>query len=86
MLTKPFTRKRDAEGWARGIEHKLDVGDNVPNTAARKRTLGDAIDRYLTVTLPRAKRRKNASEQTRVLTWWKGKLGSRPLSASMEFD
>jgi len=78
-LSKSFARKIDAEEWARGIEHKIDVGDHVPNSEARKRTLADAIDRYLEVTLPRAKHRKNASEQTRLLTWWRDELGTRAL-------
>jgi len=46
-----------SEEWARGIEHKIDVGDHVPNAKARKRTLTEAIERYLEVTLPRAKHR-----------------------------
>lgn len=79
FLTKTFSKKSDAEEWARSIEHKIDVGDHVPNTEARKRTLGDAIDRYLDVTLPRSKHRKNASEQTRLLIVWKADLGSTPL-------
>ncbi|RYZ14579.1 MAG: site-specific integrase [Myxococcaceae bacterium] len=78
-LTKSFSRKVDAEEWARGIEHKLDVGEHVPSSEARKRTLGDAIDRYLTVTLPQSKHRKAAAEQTRLLTWWKTELGTRAL-------
>jgi len=78
-LTKSFARKADGEEWARGIEHKIDVGDHVPNAEARKRTLADGIDRYLEVTLPRAKHRKNASEQTRLLAWWRDELGQRPL-------
>jgi len=78
-LSKSFARKIDAEEWARGIEHKIDVGDHVPNAEARKRTLAEAIDRYLEVTLPRAKHRKNASEQTRLLEWWKAELGTRAL-------
>lgn len=78
-LTKSFKKKVDAEAWARGIENKLDNGESVPTAEARKRTLGDAIDRYLTVTLPRAKHRKSADEQTRLLTWWKENLGDRAL-------
>jgi len=80
-LTKSFPRKQEAEAWARSIETKLDAGEAVPSAEARKRTLGDAIDRYLTVTLPQAKHRKNASEQTRLLNWWKAELGTRPLAA-----
>lgn len=79
QLAKSFPRKQDAEAWARGIESKLDAGEAVPSAEARKRTLGDAIDRYLTVTLPQAKHRKNAPEQTRLLTWWKDRLGDRAL-------
>lgn len=78
-LTKSFTRKIDAETWARSIESKLDAGEHVPSSEARKRTLADAIDRYLTVTLPQSKHRKNTSEQTRLLNWWKAELGTRPL-------
>lgn len=78
-LTKSFPRKVDAEEWARGIERSLDVGDHVPDADARKRPLADAIDRYLTVTLPRAKHRKNEKEQTRLLNWWKAELGRVPL-------
>lgn len=77
--TKSFARKVDAQEWARSIEHKLDVGEYVPSSEARKRTLADAIDHYLEVTLPHAKHRKNASEQTRLLNWWRQELGSRPL-------
>lgn len=80
-LTKSFPRKIDAEAWARSIEAKLDAGEHVPSAEARKRTLGDAIGRYLTVTLPNGKHRKNTSEQTRILTWWKDELGHRPLAA-----
>src|SRR5450432_4118352 len=78
-LTKSFARKADAEEWARGIEHKLDIGDHVPSSEARKRTLGDAIDRYLEFTLPRSKHRKNSDEQTRLLEWWRSQLGDKPL-------
>ncbi len=80
-LTKSFPLKADAEKWARSIEHKLDAGEHVPSSEARKRTLADAIDRYLEVTLPRSKHRKNAAEQIRLLKWWRGRLGARQLIA-----
>jgi integrase len=78
-LTKSFKRKIDAEEWARSIEHKMDVGEAVPSSEARKRKLCDAIDRYLTVTLPQSKHQKNTREQTRMLNWWKQELGTRAL-------
>ena len=78
-LTKSFERKIDAETWARGIESKIDAGEHVATSEARKRTVADAIDRYLEVTLPRAKHRKNADEQARLLAVWKELIGDRAL-------
>lgn len=78
-LTKSFARKIDAEEWARSIEHKIDTGEHVPTAEARKRTVSDAIDQYLRVTLPQSKHQKNAAEQTRLLNWWKAELGTRTL-------
>lgn len=80
-LTKSFPRKIDAQEWARSIEHKLDVGDHVPSSEARKRTLADAITRYLSVTFPQSKFQKNARDQTRMLLWWKERIGSLPLGS-----
>ena len=80
FLTKSFAKKSEAEEWAWSIEHKLDTGEHVPSSAPRKRTLGEAIDRYLDVTLPHAKHRKNASEQIRQLAWWKETLGAQSLA------
>src|SRR5690606_2157378 len=79
-LTRSFPRKADAEAWARSVESKMDAGEVVPSAEARRRTLGDAIDRYLSVTLPQSKHQKNKREQTRLLTWWKAELGERPLA------
>ena len=74
-FVKSFAKKSDAEQWARTIEHKMDSGEVLPSSAARKHTLSDAIDRYLEVVLPRAARNKNARDQKRLLTWWKVQLG-----------
>jgi hypothetical protein len=80
-LTKSFPKKSDAETWARTIEHRIDAGEHVASSESRKCTLGDAIDRYLEVVFPRAKRRKNAREQIRILNWWKEELGARSLQS-----
>jgi integrase len=80
FVTQSFAKKSDAEEWARSIEHRIDVGDHVPSSEAKKRTLSDVIDRYLEVTLPRAKHRKNADEQTRLLEVWRVELGRVPLA------
>lgn len=81
LLSKTFAKKSDGEAWARSIESRLDAGEQLPSAESRKRTLADAIDRYLEVTLPRAKNNKNASEQIRQLKWWRDELGTRPLSS-----
>jgi integrase len=78
-LTRSFERKQDAEVWARGIESRLDAGEPVASSEDRKRTLADAIARYLEVTLPRSKHRKNAKEQARLLAVWTDLMGTRPL-------
>ena len=69
------SKKGDAETWARDLEHKLDTGESLPNSEARKRTLGDAIDRYLEDVLPNLPRNKNAKKQIALLEWWRGELG-----------
>ena len=72
--------RRNAQEWARSIEHKLDVGEHVPSSEARKRTLADAIDRYLSVTFPNSKiPEERPRADPPLLTWWKSELGMRPL-------
>lgn len=80
-LTKSFPKKSDADAWARSVEHRIDSGEPLPSSESRKRTLGDAIDRYLKSVFPRAARRKNAREQIRILNWWRAELGARSLQS-----
>lgn len=81
QLTKSFETKREAEAWATEQEAKVYAGEQLASSESRKRTVADAIDRYLEVTLPRAKHRKNAAEQTRLLTVWREVLGHRALAS-----
>ena len=78
--TKSFTKKADAEAWARSVETRIDAGESLPSTEARKRTLGDAIDEYLKV-YDKSARKKNEREQKRILEWWRAELGTRALSS-----
>ena len=78
--TKSFTKKADAEAWARSVETRIDAGESLPTVEARKRTLSDAIDEYLKV-YEKSARQKNAREQKRILEWWRAELGSRALNA-----
>jgi integrase len=81
FLTRSFPKKSDAETWARSIESRIDAGEQLPSQESRKRTLADAIDRYLEVTLPRSKNNKNASEQIRLISWWRDELGDMSLAS-----
>ena len=80
QLTKSFETKKAAQEWATEQEAKVFAGEQLATSEARKRTVADAIDRYLEVTLPRSKHRKNASEQARLLGVWRDLLGHRALA------
>lgn len=77
VRTKTFTRKTDAQAWARHLENKIDKGQTIPDQAAAKRTLADAIDRYL----PHKARNKNAHNARRLLQWWRDELGAYTLQS-----
>jgi integrase len=77
--TRSFAKKSEAEAWARSVETRIDSGEQLPASAARRRTLAEAIDRYLEVVYPRASRQKNAREQKRILAWWREELGDYAL-------
>ena len=57
QLTKSFETKKAAQEWAAEPEAKVFAGEQLATSEARKRTVTDAIDRYLEVTLPRCKHR-----------------------------
>src|SRR6202011_1744328 len=52
-LTKSFAKKSTAEEWARNIEHKLDVGDHVPTSEARRALLRRRRARRASRRMPR---------------------------------
>lgn len=79
--TKSFTRKTDAQAWARQLEAKIDRGQAIPTQEASKRTLADAIDKYLLDVLPHKARNRNAVNVKRHLAWWRDELGAFALSA-----
>lgn len=79
--TKSFTRKTDAQAWARQLEAKIDRGHAIPTQEASKRTLADAIDKYLLDVLPHKARNRNAANVKRHLNWWRDELGDYGLSA-----
>ena len=55
MLSANFDRKTDAQRWMREQETKIDQGKIIYDTTARKRLLGELLDRYKAEVLPRKK-------------------------------
>ena len=71
--TATFDRKTDAKRWAQKTEAAMKEGRYFKTTAAKKRTLGDLIDRYIAEILPR--KPKNAHNVEAQLRWWKQTIG-----------
>jgi integrase len=71
--TATFDRKTDAKRWAQKTEAAMKEGRYFKTTEAKKRTLGDLIDRYIKEILPR--KPKNAHNVEAQLRWWKQVIG-----------
>lgn len=72
-----FARKTDAKLWAQQTEAAIRQGQHFGTNEARRRTLGELIDRYAEQ-LQRS-RLKSKKDQTRNLQWWKTQLGEKRL-------
>jgi integrase len=75
--TESFKTKRMAERWATTIEAQMIEGKHFRGVEARRRTLGEAIKRYLEEVVP-----SKRDERTRRirLRWWSEKLGHLKLA------
>jgi hypothetical protein len=73
-----FDRKTDAKAWGLQTEAAIKDGRYFPNRSAERRTLGEAIDRYLRECVDDL---KDACSRRRHLTWWKGEHGHLRLAA-----
>ena len=71
--TATFERKTDAKRWAQQTEAAMREGRYFKTTEAKKHTLADLIDRYISTVIP--KKSKNAKARTAQLKWWKDQLG-----------
>ncbi|MCB5207808.1 site-specific integrase [Methylovorus mays] len=78
IATKTFTKKTDAEQWAREVETEIDRGVYVSRAEAESTSLADACERYSREVLPNLKGK--ASDESRIKTI-KEKLGRLPLAA-----
>lgn len=73
-----FDRKTDAKRWIQQTEAAIREGRHFKTTEAKKRTLSELIDRYISDILPTKPKSMNA--QGRQLNWWKSHLGYSTLA------
>jgi len=71
-VAQTFKRLEDAKKWARDAETKIDRGIFFADDEATRRTVGEAVDRYLK-DVPPGKDQRN---RERHLNWWKAEHGS----------
>jgi integrase len=69
-----FPKLSDAKSWVQRTEVAIIEGRYFPQTEAKRHTLADLIDRYITDILPQ-KRPSTIPNQKRQLDWWKAQLG-----------
>src|SRR5882672_2681064 len=75
--TASFPTRRQAERWAKTVEADMIEGRHFRNVEARRRTLADAIDRYIENELPKL---RNGSTHRSDLPYWREALGHLKLS------
>ena len=77
---KTFTKKRDAQDWARRIEDEMARGIYFRRTGAEQMTLSEALDRYLKEITAHKKPSTAKNEQGRARTL-KAHLGEYAMAA-----
>jgi integrase len=70
--TASFPTRRLAERWAKTIEAEMIEGRHFRHVGARRRTLAEAIERYLLEEVPK---KADARTRTARLRWWQERLG-----------
>ncbi len=73
-----FERLTDARRWAQHTESAIREGRHFKTTEAKRRTLGEMIDRYMKDVLPH--KPKNQRNRMLQLSWWKTELGRYSLA------
>src|ERR1700722_12031584 len=73
-----FERLTDAKRWAQQTESAIREGRHFKTSAAKRHTLGELIDRYISDVLPH--KPKNKSNRALHLNWWKSELGKYTLA------
>lgn len=75
--TATLPTRRQAERWATSVEAEMIAGKHFRSVEARRRTVGEAIDRYIAEELPK---KRNGSTHRSNLPWWKAHLGNLKLA------
>ena len=70
--TASFSSKRQAERWAKTVEAEMIEGRHFRSAEARRRTLAEAVDRYLEHEAPKL---RDGRMQRSTLPWWRERLG-----------
>jgi len=73
-----FERKTDARRWIASTEAAIREGRHFKTSESKKRTLSEALDRYMKEILPR--KPKSLPHQTRQLKWWIREIGEYSLA------
>jgi len=77
-ICKSFNRLTDAKAWIQETETNLRTGRYVPQAAAQRHRVSEAIQRYINEELP--KKPKSYVNQKRELLWFESEIGSSLLS------
>jgi integrase len=75
--TSSFPSRRLAERWAKTIEAEMIEGKHFRNVEARRRTLREAIDRYMSEIVPQ---KRDGSMSRTNLPYWREKIGNLKLA------
>jgi len=77
--TATFTRLTDARKWAQQTESAIHERRYFKTSEAKRHTLAEAIDRYISIVLPK-KKPKSIKDQKVQLLWWRDNIGHYVLS------
>lgn len=75
--TETFDDERKARDWATMIEGSMIEGRHFRGSEGKRRTLADAIDRYIEFEVPK---KRDGEMHSTTLKWWKKQLGQTKLA------
>lgn len=72
-----FARKTDAKKWAQDVESAIRDGRHFKTVEAKRHTVADMIDKYVSEVVPS---KKDTENTTRHLYYWKEQIGAKLLA------